>query len=133
MVPMRDIKAAARKIADLFHPQRIILFGSYARGDSNKHSDVDLLVLIKGRGRRVHDKALDIRQAIDIRFPLDLLTRSPEEFERRIGWGDHFLREINERGMTLYESPDARVDRKSRRRLRNRHARSAGAKIAQLR
>lgn len=127
---MRDIRAAARKIAERFHPQRIILFGSYARGDANRHSDVDLLVLMKGRGRRVHDKAIDISLAIDFGFPIDLLTRSPEEFKRRIGWGDYFLKEIDEKGITLYEAPDPRVDTKSRRRLRNGVARNAGAKVA---
>jgi predicted nucleotidyltransferase len=127
---MRTIKAAARKIAERFHPQRIILFGSHARGDADQHSDVDLMVLMKGKGRRVHDKALDIRMAIDFGFPLDLLTRSPEEFQRRITWGDWFLKEIDEKGITLYEAPDTRVDQKSGRRLRNGSTRSAGAKIA---
>jgi predicted nucleotidyltransferase len=130
MVPMRDIKSAALKIAERFHPRRIILFGSHARGTADEHSDVDLLVLINGRGRRVHDKALEISLAIDFGFPLDLLTRSPEEFERRIGWGDHFLREIKERGITLYEAPDARMDRKGRRRFRNGAARSSSANVA---
>jgi predicted nucleotidyltransferase len=130
MASMRDIKAAARKIAELFHPQRIILFGSHARGDANRHSDVDLLVLMKGRGRRVHDKAIDISLAIDFEFPIDLLTRSPQEFERRIGWGDYFLKEIDEKGIILYEAPHPRVDTKGRRRLRNGIARNAGAKVA---
>ena len=130
MVPMRTIKSAARKIAERFHPQRIILFGSHARGDADKHSDVDLMILMKGRGRRVHDKALEIRMAIDFGFPLDLLTRSPEEFERRISWSDWFLKEIDEKGITLYEAPDARMDQKSRRRLRNGATRVARAKVA---
>jgi predicted nucleotidyltransferase len=114
MVAMREIKSAVRKIAERFHPQRIILFGSHARGNADKHSDVDLLILMKGRGRRVHDKAIDISLAIDFGFPIDLLTRSPEEFARRISWGDWFLKEIDEKGITLYEAPDARVDQKSR-------------------
>jgi predicted nucleotidyltransferase len=130
MVPLRDIKAAARRIAELFHPQRIILFGSHARGDANKHSDVDLLVLMKGRGRKVHEKALDIRMAIDFGFPPDLLTRSPEEFRRRIGWGDGFLKEIDEKGITLYEAVNTRVDQESRRRLRNGATRVARTKVA---
>jgi uncharacterized protein len=133
MVNMRDIKSAARKIAERFQPQRITLFGSYARGDADEHSDVDFLILMKGKGRRVHDQAVAISLAIDFGFPVDLVVRSPEEFERRIAWGDHFLREIQEKGKVLYEAADARMGGKGGRRLRNGAARSAGTKIAQLR
>lgn len=120
MVTMHDIRAAAAQIAAKFQPQRIILFGSYAYGTPSRHSDVDLLVLIKGK--RVHDRALRIREAIDFSFPVDLLVRSPDEFSRRVRWGDQFLREIQEKGKVLYEAPDARVGEESRRRLRHRAA-----------
>jgi predicted nucleotidyltransferase len=94
MVSMRDIKAAARKIAERFHPQRIILFGSYANGKANEHSDVDFMILMRGKGKRVHNQDVRISLAINFGFPVDLVVRSPEEFERRIGWGDYFLRDI---------------------------------------
>jgi uncharacterized protein len=124
MVSMRAIKAAAREIAERFHPERIILFGSHARGTADEHSDVDLMILMKGKGRRVHDQDIRISLAIDFGFPVDLLVRSPQEFERRIGWGDYFLKEIQEKGIILYESADTGMDRKSRGRFRNGTARS---------
>src|SRR5262245_21639463 len=120
MVPMQDIRAAAEQIARKFQPLRIILFGSYARDTATADSDVDLLVLMKGK--RVHDLALAIRQAIDFPFPVDLLVRSPQEFKRRLSWGDQFLREIQEKGKVLYEAADARVGQESRRRLQHRAA-----------
>ena len=130
MVPMRDIKAAAREIARRFAPERVLLFGSYAYGKPTKDSDVDFLILMKGKGRRVHDKALRISLAINFGFPVDLVVRSPEEFERRIEMGDYFLREIQEKGKVLYEATDARVGEKSRGRLRNGESRGPGAKVA---
>jgi predicted nucleotidyltransferase len=113
MVSMRLIKSAAREIARRFQPQRIVLFGSHAYGRPNEHSDVDLLILMKGR--RVHDRAIHIREAIDFGFPVDLLVKSPEEFKRRIAWGDFFLREIQKNGKVLYEASHARVGAKGRR------------------
>jgi predicted nucleotidyltransferase len=110
MVSMRRIQSVANEIARRFHPQRIILFGSYAYGRPDGDSDVDFLVLMKGR--RVHDRALKIRQQIDFDFPVDVLVRSPGEYRRRIAWGDFFLREIHEKGKILYEAPDAGMGQK---------------------
>ena len=131
MIPMRDIKRAALRIAQHFRPRRIILFGSYAYGTPNEDSDVDLLVLMDGR--RVHDKGIRIREAVTFGFPVDLLVRSPAEFERRIAMGDFFLREIQEKGKILYEGADPRVGEKGRRRFRDSAARASRKKVAQLR
>ncbi|MGD0093516.1 MAG: nucleotidyltransferase domain-containing protein, partial [Planctomycetota bacterium] len=40
---MREIRAFAKRVVAEFHPQRIVLFGSYARGAATADSDVDLL------------------------------------------------------------------------------------------
>lgn len=45
MINKKVIKEATRRLVEGFHPQRIILFGSYARGTADKRSDVDLLVI----------------------------------------------------------------------------------------
>ncbi len=102
-----DIAGAARRIAAAFDPVRITLFGSHAYGVPTADSDVDLLVLM--RGEDVHDRALDIREALEFEVPVDILVRSPEEYSRRLAMGDCFLREIEEKGKVLYESPGARV------------------------
>ena len=46
MVEMSQIEALSQQIAEQFHPERIILFGSYAYGEPNEDSDVDLLVVM---------------------------------------------------------------------------------------
>ncbi len=126
MVNPREIKQAARRIARQFQPERIVLFGSYAYGKPTDDSDVDLLILVKGN--RVHDRAIRIRMAIDFPFPVDLVVRSCGEFTRRIASGDFFLKEIQEKGKVLYETPDARMGQESRRRFRHRPARIARRK-----
>jgi predicted nucleotidyltransferase len=130
MISRRDINSLAKKIADQFRPQRIYLFGSYAYGKPNEHSDVDLMVLIAGSD--VRDLSLKIRQAINFGMPVDLLVRSPEEFEARIAMGDFFLRDIKAQGKILYESADQGMGRQSRGRFCVSAARNTRKKIAKL-
>ena len=74
MVSRIRIRGVVRQIAERFRPERIILFGSYADGHPDEHSDVDLLVLLKGR--RVHDRSLLIREAIEVDFAMESSGRA---------------------------------------------------------
>jgi predicted nucleotidyltransferase len=103
-IPEADIQQLANRIAELFRPFRIILFGSYARGAQRPESDVDLLVLMDTAEEG--EESLRIRQAVPCDFGLDLIVRTPEAFRQRLKLGDYFLREIAEQGKVLYESPD---------------------------
>jgi len=105
MILMSDIRSFARRVAEVFRPERIILFGSYAYGNPLPDSDVDLLVVIPYQGKPWR-KASEIRGSVRPTFPLDLLVRAPSELDARIAMGDCFLREITERGMVLYEATD---------------------------
>ena len=98
------IAAVARRIARLFHPQRIILFGSHAYGRPDPDSDVDLLVVM-ATPRRPPEQAAAIRGAVDLPFPVDLLVRTPEQIEERLAMGDCFIRELLTCGKVLYEAP----------------------------
>jgi predicted nucleotidyltransferase len=123
VVPMSAIRRYARQIAERFHPDRIILFGSYAYGTPTPDSDVDLLVVMRTNNQI--DQAVRIDEALDdagIRpgFFLDLLVRTPATLERRLRWGDWFLREVVARGKVLYEKTDRRVDKKGGGRFRGR-------------
>ncbi len=78
-----QIGRMVRRIARTFRPERIILFGSQARGDAGPDSDVDLLVVMPTNGRRweIADAmhlALD-----DITVPKDIIVTSPEDFAWR--------------------------------------------------
>ncbi|MEI7864604.1 MAG: nucleotidyltransferase domain-containing protein [Chthoniobacterales bacterium] len=46
MASLKDIRAVAAAVAEKFHPQSIILFGSHADKTQRKDSDVDLLVVM---------------------------------------------------------------------------------------
>jgi uncharacterized protein len=117
-IPRRLIRRFAREVAERFHPEKIILFGSYAYGQPHPDSDVDILVIMPTRNEL--DQAVKICLAVDYQFPLDLLVRTPKNLEWRLAEGDSFLREIMERGKILYEKTDDRLGPQGRGRLPRR-------------
>jgi predicted nucleotidyltransferase len=104
MVSMKEIRAVTRKIAREFRPQRVILFGSHARGTATEDSDVDLLVIMPVRGPTV-EKSVEIHLKVHPPFSTDILVRTPRTVRERIRMGDCFMREIHEEGKVLYEAP----------------------------
>ncbi|MBI4383541.1 MAG: nucleotidyltransferase domain-containing protein [Nitrospinae bacterium] len=71
------------RIVKRFHPERIILFGSYARGDAGPDSDVDLLVVMPVEGSK-REQAVKIRVELhDLRISKDIIVSTPEEFAWR--------------------------------------------------
>src|SRR5579885_564458 len=104
-IPMRVIRRFARDVAERFHPDKIILFGSYAYGTPHEDSDVDILVVMPARNKL--DQAVHIELAIDPPFPLDIIVRTPKEMKWRLEEGESFLTEVVTRGKVLYEKDDA--------------------------
>jgi predicted nucleotidyltransferase len=103
MVTRREIQALVRRIADEFRPNKIILFGSHAYGRPMPDSDVDLLVLMPYRGNAAR-VAGEILLRADPSFAVDILVRSPREVRQRYRMRDWFMREIIDRGKTVYEA-----------------------------
>ncbi len=82
MVTETDLRQATERIVAEFHPERIILFGSHARGTADEHSDVDLLIVCP-LVRRRRDLMVAMDQALrGLGFARDIVVLTPEEFER---------------------------------------------------
>lgn len=98
------IEQAVQRLRDEAEAKRVVLFGSQAEGSDDRHSDVDLLVVVDSdeeeldRWRRIRRLIVGRRQ----RVPLDLIVLTPEEFEARLDRGDPFIEQILERGRTLH-------------------------------
>jgi predicted nucleotidyltransferase len=103
MIEKETIMQFSQAIANEFQPQKIILFGSYAYGNPQDESDVDLLVILPYKGSSFR-KTWEILNKIQPKFAIDLLVRTPVEVEQRLAWNDFFLREIMEKGKVIYES-----------------------------
>src|SRR5262249_50620845 len=89
-IPMRLIRRFACQVVERFHPDKIILFGSYAYGTPHADSDVDILVIMPARNQLA--QAVKVRLAVDYNFPLDLLVRTPKNLSWRLAEGDSFLK-----------------------------------------
>lgn len=94
-----------RVLVEQFHPEQVILFGSYAYGQPDEHSDIDLLVVKPIAESRLKDK-LAIRAAwwplllTGAPLSFDLLLASPEEHTLRSQQGAYYG-EITEKGLRL--------------------------------
>ena len=77
------IDQMVKRIAEQFHPEKIILFGSMATGTQTPDSDVDLLVIV----REVDDRRRlrnDIHRAVTgLGLPKDIVVLTTDEFERK--------------------------------------------------
>jgi len=102
-VTLDQIKDFAGRIAEEFHPQKLVLFGSHTKGNASQDSDVDLLVVLPFNGKPVH-KSVEMRMKLRPPFPVDLIVRTPEKVQERLSMGDGFIKDIMDNGITLYEA-----------------------------
>lgn len=99
------IDEMVRRIVERFDPEKIVLFGSHARGMGGADSDVDLLVVMPVSGSR-REKAIEIGVAVhDIPISKDIIVVTPEAFE----WRQHVVGTIEwpaaREGKVLYARP----------------------------
>jgi predicted nucleotidyltransferase len=98
-----EIDKMVRRIVKRFRPEKIILFGSHARGEAGPDSDVDLLVVMKVEGSK-REKQLAVRAALhDIHVPKDIIVSKPEEFQWRKEVVGTIERPAHREGRVLYE------------------------------
>ena len=96
------IDKMVRRIVKKFKPEKIVLFGSYARGTPTRDSDVDLLIIMPVSGSK-REKRIEIGVALhDIRIPKDIIVATPDEVERRKNLVGTIIRPALEEGKVLY-------------------------------
>jgi predicted nucleotidyltransferase len=133
-IPLSAIRRFARQIAERFHPEKIILFGSYAYGTPHNESDVDLLVIMPASN--VINQSIRISLAFKRPFSVDLIVRTPKQIAQAFRDNNWFIREIVEKGKVLYEARDRQVGSQGRGghegRSRSRRTKSAPARCGKL-
>jgi predicted nucleotidyltransferase len=105
---LERIRSITRQIVQQFHPQKVILFGSYAYGQPTEDSDVDLLVVMDTAEPPLHTAA-HIAAAVEHPFPLDIVVHTPAEFAAAVQRKGVFATEVATKGVTLYEAGNAGV------------------------
>jgi predicted nucleotidyltransferase len=101
-----------RRIVTKCHPEKIILFGSYAYGKPEPHSDLDLLIVMNSR-KSAFARHKQISSLFPQRlFALDILVKTPSEIAHRLEIQDPFFQKILARGKVLYERACSHVSAK---------------------
>ena len=101
----KQVEEIAARIVEKFHPIRIVLFGSHARGDQTEDSDLDLFVEMETE-RRAPERAIEVSSLFGLRrWPLDLVVYTPAEVNRLKNSHGTLLSMIEGEGEVLYEQP----------------------------
>src|SRR6185312_15173381 len=104
MLTPADIQAAADRIAAALHPKKIILFGSYARGDANEHSDLDLMV-IDAEADNIFDASVLGRRAVGkIGIGVDVVAFDEVTVEEQPEWESSLIHWALKEGKLLYDA-----------------------------
>ena len=99
------LEQGTRTIVERFHPKRIVLFGSHARGDAGSDSDLDVFIEMQ-TSQRPPERAIEVSAAFGLRpWPLDVVVYTPEEVQRLRGVSGTLLSVIEKEGKVLYEQP----------------------------
>lgn len=105
-IDVTTMKEIIRRIVDTIRPEKIILFGSRARGDAHPGSDIDLLIITDSTEPR-HRRSAPLYGALsDIMIPMDIVAYNPEEVKEWEQVRQAFVTTAIHEGKVLYENPD---------------------------
>ena len=99
---LEELHDIVEQIIAKYKPEKVILFGSAARGELGPQSDVDLLIIKRDTPHFGADRIRQLSKMIKRNIPVDFLIYRPDELEKRLMMGDPFLRMIIEEGKVLY-------------------------------
>lgn len=98
----KEIRNITDAIVKNYQPEKIILFGSGARGKYDKNSDLDFFI-VKNTEKKWVDRLSEVYGYIRNRtLPVDIIVYTPEQARNRLAINDPFMEEMNS-GKILYE------------------------------
>jgi uncharacterized protein len=88
-------------------PEKIILFGSYANGNADDGSDIDLFVIKNMGVNEIRNFRINLKLKLwdlikEWNIPVDIIVDNQERINQRIADGDLFYREIFSNGRVIY-------------------------------
>ena len=98
------INKIVKRISDNYKPEKIILFGSYAYGNPEQGSDIDLFI-VKDENKKRIDRSCEVMRLLrEIKgVSIEPIVFTNAELQERLKLEDDFILEIINKGKVLYE------------------------------
>lgn len=107
MMVMKQVEEFGQRIGREFGAERVILFGSYARGEVTKDSDIDLLVVAETSLSPLKRYGAVRRLLADVPSSFDIIVKTPEEYARWRSVVNNIVYFADKYGKVLYERADS--------------------------
>lgn len=92
-----------KRVIDAVHPEKVILFGSYAWGNPDESSDLDLFIVVPQSDQSSYRRTIPVYRALrGIGVPLDVIVQTHDEVEQSRNVITSLARKVLEQGKVLY-------------------------------
>jgi predicted nucleotidyltransferase len=104
MVTQAQINEIIKRIVENYNPERVIVFGSYAKGRATEDSDLDLLI-IKDTNIPRYKRGREVRKYLrGLKVPIDLIVYTEDEIQNWRHVKTAFITTVMKEGRVLYEA-----------------------------
>jgi len=100
----KEIKNIVNQLVRLYKPEKIILFGSLAKGEVGQGTDIDLFIIKSDVPRLGVDRIRQLDALIKYSLATDFIVYKPEELKQRLKLGDPFVKSILKEGKVLFDA-----------------------------
>ncbi len=98
----KEVNKITSQLKENYNPDKIILFGSLAKGTITENSDIDMLIIKDTNKRRV-ERIKDVLSIVDYDIPFEPVVFTNKELQKRLALNDFFIKNILKEGKILYE------------------------------
>jgi predicted nucleotidyltransferase len=103
MITPEIIEEVKKRLVNVYQPEAIYLFGSYAWGHPDEESDLDLLVVVRTSDEKSHKRSIPGRRALwELDIAKDIIVYTQDEFNARVTDPTSLLYKIKNNGKVIY-------------------------------
>ncbi|MBN1583286.1 MAG: nucleotidyltransferase domain-containing protein [Anaerolineae bacterium] len=106
MIDKQEIKRVATQIGIAAKAERVVLFGSYAKGNADQDSDIDLLIVAESQLPRFKRSRMLYKLFRPYPFAMDLVVYTPQEIAKGEQSPVSFISRVLREGEVLYVRRD---------------------------